>query len=184
MTDVVTRPRGERRAVRSLIVGTAALGVLGLPFAILFGEPYPWLIMPGFARAAGFDGHDVTLDTAVFEFRFADGGTAVVEPVELFAEADRSHHRRLTERFSPEAEMKYARDRIPTIIFPGHRLASRSGRVPTDDPELLAWFEERSRALFPARELESVTVRWLEQSFVVNGQTTETQTGSTLEFQP
>jgi hypothetical protein len=143
-----------------MIAATAVIGVVGLPFAILFGEPYPWIMMPGFASAGGFDGAHVEQSTAAFVFHFPDGTSATVAAPALFASVPRTNYSTLTARFAPARPGGSSPEDLFVRAFPGLHAAERSRALDPDDTELRAWLRGQSARLFPRRRPQAVEVLW------------------------
>ena len=110
----------------TLLGATALLGVLSVPVARLFGEPYPWLSMPGFQGSGGFDGSRVRVLEPVFTFELDDGGARALSAPQLFAEVGGASLRKLASRFDPvPPEPPRLAHRVPAWLFPGFGSARR-----------------------------------------------------------
>ena len=183
MTTLTSLPSG-RWKIRLLVVVTAVVGVLGLPFAMLFGEPYPWIMMPGFAYTGGFDGEHVEHSTAAFVFRFADGTSTTVDPPALFAPVPSSNYYTLTARFSPDPVEGERFEHIPAAAFPNLHAAARSGMLNADDLQLRTWLRRRAQRLFPGRQPDVVDVSWQRVSIDASGarRTIESRTSMRIKL--
>ena len=168
MTTLIS-PHVAHRKIRLLVSATAMVGVLGLPAAMLFGEPYPWIMMPGFESTGGYDGERVQRSTAAFVVRFADGSSTTVQPHHLFEDVPRSNHGVLTSRFSPNQRLRGRLEHLPARMLPNIRAATRSGRPDPRDTQLRTWLDEQARRLFPERQPVAVHVRWQTISIDING---------------
>ena len=165
---MVLRRRGRRRVFAVLGV-TALLGVAAFPLAKLFGEPYPWLIMPGFEGTGGFDGQTVRMVEPTFTFHLDGQRTHTLEAAQVFAGVNRSVWRRLCSRFEPHAQAPpRLAHLIPTTLFPGFGSARRTP-LDAHDRELFAWLSERLRAYDPDARVAAVTVALRERVVDVAG---------------
>ena len=167
-----------------MVAVTAVVGVLGLPFAMLFGEPYPWIMMPGFAYTGGFDGEHVEHSTAAFIFRFADGTSTTVGPPALFGPIPSSNYYTLTARFSANPVDGERFEHTTAAAFPNLRAAARSGTLNADDPQLRKWLRRQARRLFPGRQPDAVDVSWQHVSIDASGtrRTIESRTSMRIKL--
>lgn len=162
-------PPERRWRIRSLVAATAVIGVLSLPTALLFGEPYPWIMMPGFRGNGGVDNQQVERTTAVFAFRFADGGVVTVDPPALFAKVPSSNYYTLSARFSPDQAPAGRLEHVAAAVFPNLHAAARSGVPDADDLQVRAWLRLQAQRLFPERQAEAVDVFWQRISIDATG---------------
>ena len=161
--------RRARRRVFAIIGLTALLGIGAFPLAKLFGEPYPWLIMPGFEGAGGFDGETVRMVEPTFTFHLDDQTERTLGAAQVFAEVNRASLRRLASRFEPyERAPPRLAYLVPTRLFPGFGIAARTPLDP-HDPELFAWLSARARAYEPGARVAAVTVALRERVVDVAG---------------
>lgn len=172
-------------ARRTLIAGTAVLAVLGVPFALLAGEPYPWLMMPRFPGTGGFEDGRVVVTSAEFEFRFADTPDAtILPPSAVFFDVPSSNYGRLASRFSREPRSVPRRVQKVRALL-GLGLDPGGDVLRPDDPRVRSWLVARSRLLFPGRELERVDVVWRRRTFGVDGTVRDDRVvGQPLGFTP
>lgn len=155
--------RQARRRVLLTLGATAVLGVLAMPLARLFGEPYPWLIMPGFHGSGGFDGRTVRMVEPVFTFHLADRGARGLSAPQLFSDVNSAYVRKLASRFEPPPTSPPRFEHLlPAGLFRGFGHARRHPLDP-HDPELFAWFVGRLRAHYPDAEPVAVTVTLRER---------------------
>lgn len=173
----------RRLKVRSLVAATAVVGVLGLPAALLFGEPYPWIMMPWFASTGGFDGEYVECATAAFTFRFTDGASTTIGPPALFATVPSSNHYTLTARFAPHQAAGKRLEHIAAGAFPNLHAAARSGALDTDDPQLRTWLRQQARRLFPGRQPYALDVQWQRISIDASGARSTIESQAPVRFQ-
>jgi hypothetical protein len=161
-----------RRRVFAIHAVTALLGLAAFPLAKLLGEPYPWLIMPGFEGNGGFDGQRVRMVEPAFTFHLegsgpgsalADRRTRELSAAQVFADVNRSNVRRLSARFQAhhQAPPRLAH-LVPTRLFPGFGSARRTPLDP-HDPELFAWLVARLRAHEPRARVTAVRVAQRER---------------------
>jgi hypothetical protein len=179
----LTTPHVDRWKIRSLIAVTAVVGVLGLPVALLFGEPYPWIMMPGFMSAGGFDGERVERATAAFIFRFADGTSATVDPPAMFGTVPGSNYYTLAARFSPHQVRGARLEHIPAALFPNLHGAARSGVPDAADPQLRTWLREQAERLFPGRQPDILEVQWRRVSIDAHGTRRTLESRTSVRFE-
>lgn len=153
-------PPIRRWSIGAVVAATAVIGVLGLPAALPFGEPYPWIMMPGFSGTGGANTQGVERSTAGFTFSFADGSVTTIDSPALFADSPSSNYETLTARFSPDQTATGHLEDVPATLFPNLHAAARSGVPDADDPQLRAWLWRQARRLFPERQAEAVDVYW------------------------
>jgi hypothetical protein len=150
-----SRTRARRRVLAVLGI-TLALGVVSVPLARQIGEPYPWLIMPGFEGTGGFDGQVVRITEPTFTFHLRDEATRTLSAPQLFAGVSHSYLPRLAGRFAPVGRPPRFAHLVPTRVFPGYGAGSKP--LLPHDPALLRWFEQRARAYYPDADVLAVTV--------------------------
>lgn len=180
---MVSRRRARSR-VFTLLGATALLGLASMPLARLFGEPYPWLSMPGFHGNGGFDGSAVRAVEPVFTFRLDDDDTRALSAPQLFADVGSSYVRKLASRFDLEpAGRPRLQHWLPGRLFPG---LDHAGREPLDlhDPELFAWFRRRLQAFYPDAVPVAVTVTFRERMFDARGEHEYAVDAPTRRFSP
>jgi len=183
--DETARPTPRCVAIRKcLVIGSALFGVLGLPFALLVGEPYPWLKMPGFYSAGGYDGETVSFVAPRFQFVFEDGTATFVTPGELFAGVPGSNYAQLTSRFLPERSAPPHSRYMPRGPFAGLQSDETWEPLDGDEREILQWFDERSSALYPRRVLDAVYVSWERRTIDHTGLLDVTAAESPTRFAP
>lgn len=162
-------PTEQRWRIRSAIIATAVVGVLGLPAALLVGEPYPWIVMPGFSGAGGVNEQQVERTTAVFAFSFADDSVTMVHPPSLFADVPSSHYATLAARFAPDQAAAAHFEDVVAAVFPNVHAAARSGVPDANDPQVRAWLRRQAQRLFPERQAVAVDVYWQRISIAATG---------------
>lgn len=160
--------------------------MLGVPFALVAGEPYPWLMMPAFPGTGGFENGRVAVTSAEFEFHFADiPDAAVLPPSAVFFDVPSSHYGRLASRFTGRPKS------MPTRVGQVRALLGLrppdvgAGALQSDDTRVRSWLLDRSRLLFPDREIERVDVVWRRRTFTTYGAIHDIRVvGEPLRFAP
>ena len=163
---------------------TAALGLAAVPLARQIGEPYPWLIMPGFEGTGGFDGQVVRMIEPTFTFHLRNRETRALTTPQLFAGVSHSYLPRLAGRFAPVGAPPRFAHLVPTRLFPGYG-PLRKRPLTEHDPALFHWFQQRARAYYPDADVVAVTVAHQQRTIDLAGTTRiEAVPGRELRFTP
>lgn len=147
-------PLSRRLVLRLFLVVGVALpvqyalaGFVGLHHR----EPWPAVILPGFATVRGAGG-PVEVVRPSFEVHFAGGGSLALPVDRLLEGVPRSHH--------------------PGMLDAGCRPATLSGTQGTErclDPEVRHWLRARVERAFPDRRAERLDVVWTRVRVEVQG---------------
>ena len=174
--------------VRLVFVAAVALFAAQSHFIHRFGEPYPAIVMPGFAGSGGYRDGVVEIDR--FEAVFvAEGEEYSFPPKVLLEEFPVSHHgaiasTSLTPRNDlPQPVPRASRSaRLRDAIFPGYAARAASRNSPDSLASLQEWLSGRARVLVPGRQVARVEIRWFKETIGLdNGkQTTQRDPSGTL----
>jgi hypothetical protein len=145
------------------------------------GEPYPALVMPGFAGTRTDEEGVISTTRIAIEVRFVDGLHVERPTVAAFfgrmpssilavVAANVLRHSRV-EKGTARNGMKY---RVRATFMPSRaRRAERraNGNQPT--PAIIEWTRARVSALYPDRVANAVVVNWLSERYAVRDRSLE-----------
>jgi hypothetical protein len=166
-------PHGEPvpagRGKTGVRMAFAALALLFVLQVVLLGggagEPYPGLMMPGFAGSGGFDAGEVRTKRMEAVLVHAGGETAVSQR-RLLAPYPDSHHASIARTFlSPPQVDAPLKDYWLRRVLP--RVGRRSRGAGPVDPSLCAWARGRAAALLPGVAVRRMEIRWHVDTFRV-----------------
>jgi len=136
--------QAQRRRVRGLVLVIGVGLVLELGMAWKGREPYPAVLMPGFARAQSL-GDSYTYVTPVITAGFGDASTQAVSPLDLFG-ANSFH---------------FAKRSLDRLFF----VPTGSSRpAPAVEEAVVHWMKNNLQVRLGRDDLESVRIEWIEHS--------------------
>jgi hypothetical protein len=161
---------------RIILVVAIVLLVAQNLFMIRFGEPYPAIMLPGFAGSRGYK--DGSVKVARYETVFvADGEEFPFSPKVLLSEFPDSHHGAIAKSFTPPKQLR-AKPQVGPIleaIFPGYTAWSEFQDSSANGASLKDWLRSRGRVLVPGRTVSRVEFRWFHEIVRVDGTNLVTQ---------
>ena len=162
--------------IRFIFLAVPIFLVLQYVFMHRFGEPYPALVMPGFAGSGGYVNGYVRIERPEVVFVCDDESIAVFSQRQLLSKIPDSHHRMIFGSFFrlPEAEKPLRDSPRPKskitrrTIFPGW-LAGTFNRMATPNRESIRlWLKNRGAELMPGKPLHHVDIRWYEEIYRID----------------
>jgi hypothetical protein len=161
--------------VRKIFISSAALLIAQTLFIRRYDEPYPAIVMPGFAGSGGY--RDGRVELSQYDAVFvADGQEFSFPPRVLLEEFPVNEQGAIaftcfrprggppqgSEGGSRPAGRLYA-------IFPGYEVGARSRSSPENIASLRKWLGGRARALLPGRQPSRVEFRWSRETVRLDG---------------
>jgi hypothetical protein len=159
----------KRGAVRLLFVVT--LFLLGIQYALVetVGEPYPGIMMPGFAGHGGYESG--TVRVPVMEVLFFDraGHAHPFSTRELLSDYPKSFLRSMREYFKPLPDasahddheagggrLRRLRQRFLPYLYQGQRKRT----TPENEASIQEWLRQQTIRLVPGHEIERAEFDW------------------------
>jgi len=167
---VACRPPGAL-GVKLLFAAVILWQPLQYFVTVKFGEPYPALIMPGFAG---------TLVDAQSNIRFGDvkckvllenGQVVWLTAYALLAEAPSAHHGAImAHMFGPPAAIadQWPPRSLKARLFPGRSLSRLRSSQTELDSQTKQWLKRRLETIYPSQKPMAITFIWYEDVFNVN----------------
>ncbi len=160
----------SERAVRGVFLAVLVVFPIQYLFAKERSEPYPALLMPGFAGARLDAQGRLTTETADVVFRFRDGRAETVSLRKLFERAPVSHFEAMARtalKPKPDAptDEVWGRSRVARFllahVIPGKPLGDlRGGYWAGVSPDVARWLGRRGAELFPGERAVEAEVVW------------------------
>lgn len=164
--DISKRKRG---AVRVLFLIT--LFLLGIQYALVetVGEPYPGIMMPGFAGNGGYESG--TVRVRVMEVVFFDraGHAHSFSPRELLSDYSDSFHAAMMSYFRPLPGASAHDDhesggsrlrRLRQRFLPYLNQGARKRTTPENEASIEEWLRQQTIRLAPGHEIERAEFDW------------------------
>ena len=159
---------GVRFAFTAVLIGYAIQFVV----IVIFGAPYPAIMMPEFRGSAGYQDGKVVVKRVEPVFVTSQGETVSFNLRELLNDIPDSHHEVIATCFlSPlpgACPRDLMQDRFPEIVravFPHVRAGSLHRTDPRNIESLCSWARYRAGALLPGRAVQRLELRWYEDIF-------------------
>jgi len=152
----------------------AAVILWQLPQSIIiarFGEPYPALVMPGFAGTMVDRDGNIRFGNVKCKVLFKDGRVGWVSAYDLLSQAPSSHHGSImAHMFSPPpvTNDEWQPDSLKARLFPGRALSQIRHAQKELDSQTKEWLKRRLRVLFPSQQPYLVSFVWYNDVFNVN----------------